>query len=145
MEDRHAACAAFAQVCQAEVGLSRVGLYCHARHGHLLPAHPVPMADSKLLGVILIVLGALLLLGYFHIPYLEWVVGVGLLVVGLLLLTGRMPGGTILGVVGIVLGILVLLGRLDSFVDAAGDVWRIVTTVVAVLLIVFGAMKVMGR
>ncbi len=103
------------------------------------------MADNKLLGIVLVVLGALLLLNWIRIPFLTEVVGVGLIVLGILMLVGTVGGGSILGIVAIVLGALVLIGRIPGFVDAVGDLWRIITVVVGVLLIVFGAMKIMGK
>lgn len=103
------------------------------------------MANNKVLGIVLIVLGALLLLNWIRIPFLTEVVGIGLIVLGVLMLMGRMGGSSILGIVAIVLGALVLIGRIPGFVDAVGDLWRIITLVIGVLLIVFGALKMMGK
>lgn len=124
---------------------ARSAIEARGRGGHQGKAVCAIMADNKVLGIILIVLGALLLLGWLSIPYLSTIVGVGLVVLGILMLMGRMPGGTILAVVAIVLGVLLLLDRIPAFEEATKDLWRIITTVVAVLLIVFGAMKVMGK
>ncbi len=103
------------------------------------------MDNNKILGIVLIVLGALLVLNWIRIPFLTEVVGIGLIVLGILMLMGRFGGGTILGIVAIVLGALVLVGRIPGFVDVVGDIWRILTLVVGILLIVFGALKVLGK
>jgi hypothetical protein len=101
----------------------------------------VPISN-KIVGVLLILLGVALLLGWLHLPFLVETLGIVLIVLGALML---FQGSTLLGIVVIVVGALVLAGRLPGLVDLLGGNWAIVNTVLAVLLIVLGALKVAGR
>ncbi|MHB8632885.1 MAG: hypothetical protein ACYDBQ_02795 [Thermoplasmatota archaeon] len=103
------------------------------------------MASSKLLGIILIVLGALLLLGWLHVAHLMTILGVVLLVVGLLVLLGHLHGARWLGILCVILGILVLFPDLPvvgNLVDAVGT---LLTTIIGVVLIVVGALKLANK
>lgn len=104
------------------------------------------MATDKnlVLGIVLIVLGVLLLLG--KIPYLVLLAAIALIVMGVLILVGRMAGGTLIGAVAVALGVLLLAADrvpvVREIVDAA---WNILILVLGIALIVFGILKVAGR
>lgn len=96
---------------------------------------------NLILGIVLIVIGVLVLSGNLGLGWLIWVAGVGLLVVGILVLLKKMPGGPIVGVAAIVLGALIvlptnLLGQLAS---------DIIQLAIGVVLLVYGILKLTGR
>lgn len=107
------------------------------------------MARSKLstmdlvVGIALLVLGILVLIGRIGIPYFSLILGIIVLVVGILMLFGRLSGAKWLGVLLTVLGVILL------FTDYLGGVVRVLETIsevlIGVVLIVLGALKLMGR
>ena len=102
-------------------------------------------SSNQVLGWILIALGALLLLGWLHIPFFTEILGIVLIIVGILILAKTLHGPTWLAILVIVLGALILLRDvpwLDAIGRALGDVF---TTIVAVLCIVIGVLKVAGK
>ncbi len=96
------------------------------------------MLSNRILGILLIALGAALLLGWLHPPVLIETLGIALIVLGILML---MNGSTVVGIVVLVVGVLVLAGRLPGLADVLGSNWAIVNTVLAIVLIVFGVMR----
>jgi hypothetical protein len=101
------------------------------------------MENNKILGIVLIVLGALLLLGWLHIPYLGLILGVLLLVVGIMTLMGKFSGANWMAWVLIVLGAIAVLANLGlNFLDSIAN---ILVTIVAIILIVFGVLKLVGK
>jgi hypothetical protein len=98
---------------------------------------------NQVIGAILIVLGALLLLGWLDIPFLGTIVGIALIVLGLLAVVGAgpMPKNGLLGIILVALGVVVLIPTLG----VGGAVAGLLETVVAIVLIVVGILKVMGR
>jgi hypothetical protein len=109
-----------------------------------LPECPA-MGPSKLVGILLIALGALLLLGWLHVPYLTTLLGIVLIVVGVMVLAGSLHGARWLGIVALVLGILLLFPGVPAFSRALGFIGDLLTTVIAVVLIVMGVLKLVGR
>lgn len=95
------------------------------------------------LGIVLIVLGALFLLGRVGIPYLETVLAVAAIIVGVLILMGKMRGAQWMGIALVVIGILVLATDLLDFLT--GTIADVIHIVLGVLLVLFGVLKVMGR
>jgi hypothetical protein len=100
-------------------------------------------STNQVMGAILIALGALLLLGWLDIPFLGTVVGIALIVLGLLAVAGAgpMPKNAVLGIVLVALGVVVLI----PWLGVGGAVAGLLETVVAIVLIVVGVLKVMGR
>jgi hypothetical protein len=101
------------------------------------------MSNNQIVGLVLVVLGALLLLGWLHIPFLGTIIGVILVVLGVLALVGSGPmrKNAVLGVVLVVLGVLILVPGLGIGYALAS----LVQTVVAILLIVVGILKLMDK
>jgi hypothetical protein len=101
--------------------------------------------NNKLIGIILLAVGVLLLLGWLDIPFLTEIVAIAMIVIGILILVGKFSGPAWLGVLLIVLGILVFLKGLP-FLDAIGrTVAGLIDTIVAVILIVLGILKLVGK
>lgn len=96
-----------------------------------------------ILGIVLIVIGALMLLGKLGIPFLEEILGIAALVVGILILIGRVGGATWMGVALVVVGVLILATRFLDFIT--GTVADIINIVLGIILVVFGILKVMGK
>lgn len=100
--------------------------------------------QSMILGIVLIVLGALLLLNKIGLGSLVPFIGIVLIVVGILMLLGKIGGGTVLGIVVLVLGIL-LQGRWIGVPGIASDVIATANLVIGIVLIVLGVLKLAGR
>ncbi|HLE47169.1 MAG TPA: hypothetical protein VI818_02640, partial [Candidatus Thermoplasmatota archaeon] len=70
------------------------------------------VAGNKLdliLGIIMIVLGVLIVTGNLYLGPIVMVAAIALIVVGVLMLIHKLPGGTILAILAIVLGVLLLI------------------------------------
>lgn len=106
----------------------------------------VPTPDTKTLaiGISLIVLGALMLLGRFGVGDILPFLGIVLIVAGILLLIKVVPGGLLVGVVLLVLGLLLQFNWVD-LPKGFGQVLDLVNLVAGIILIVLGALKLMGR
>lgn len=100
--------------------------------------------NDQIVGIILIVLGALMLFGGLS-DVLLMVVAIALIVVGILILMRRLKGPAWLGVTCLVIGILALLPNYGPVEKAVEGVLGIVVVVVAVILIVIGIMKLIQR
>lgn len=100
-------------------------------------------SNNQIVGIVFIVLGALLLLGWLHIPFLPTIIGILLVVLGILALMGTslMRKNVVLGIVLVVLGVLILVPGLGIGYALAS----LVQTIVAVALIVVGVLKLMGK
>lgn len=100
--------------------------------------------NDTILGIVLIVLGALILLGFLDIPFLTEIAAIIAIVVGVLMLMGKFRGATWIAVTLIILGILLLasnpLGRVLS-----GIVGTILDILIGVVLLILGILKLMGR
>jgi uncharacterized membrane protein HdeD (DUF308 family) len=103
---------------------------------------------NLVLGIALIVVGALLLIGQFSLGELLPFMGIVLLVAGILMLLGTIPGGKLIGIVLTVLGILLLANFID-FPDAISDAMRavmgIINLVAGIILVILGIMKLAGK
>lgn len=99
--------------------------------------------NDTVIGIVLLVLGLLLLLGWLDIPFLSTIIGVVLVVLGILALVGSgpMPKNPLLGVVLVVLGVLVLVPMLGI----GGALASLIETIVAIVLIVAGILKLVGK
>jgi uncharacterized membrane protein HdeD (DUF308 family) len=102
-----------------------------------------PLADrmNLILGVVLIVLGILVLTGNIYLGPIVTVAGILLIVVGVLMLINRLPGGTVLAVVAIVLGALLLIP--NNVMPEVGA--RVLQLTIGVILLVYGILKVAGK
>lgn len=99
--------------------------------------------NDTLLGIVFLVLGVLILLGFLPIPFLTEIVAVAAIVVGVLTLMGTFRAATWVAVVLIVLGILLLLSNpigalLSNVVGTVLDV------LIGLALIVLGILKLAG-
>ncbi len=103
------------------------------------------MKNDQILGIVLVALGALLLLGWLHIPYLVTVLGLILLIVGIMILMGKMRAASWIGVTCVVLGLLLILPTFDPVKKLVGDLLDLAVTIVAVILIILGVMKLMAK
>jgi len=102
------------------------------------------VSNNQILGIVLVILGIVLLVDHGVVPLLGTIIGVVLLVVGILMLMGNLRGATWIAVTCIVLGILILLPGLGVRALAT-DIMQVVVIVVAVLLIIIGALKIMQK
>ena len=102
-------------------------------------------SNNQIVGWLLIILGALLLLGWLDIPYLTEIIAIALIIVGILILIKSIGGPTWLAIVLIVLGAVVLLKGLPFMSDIGHTLGAVIDTIVAVLCIVVGALKVMNK
>src|SRR5687767_5855196 len=101
------------------------------------------MEGNKILGIVLIAIGALLLLGWLKIPFLVLILGILLLVVGIMILMGKLAGASWLAWVCIVLGIIMILADQGLDLDIFKDIANLIVTIGAVILIVIGVMKLL--
>jgi hypothetical protein len=98
--------------------------------------------NNQILGIVLVVLGAILLLDRGSIAFVTPLLGVILLVVGILMLMGTLHGASWIAVSCIVLGILLILPGIPAVKALVDSVLMVGIIVVAVLLIIFGALKI---
>ena len=101
------------------------------------------LSTNQVVGILLIVLGAVLLLGWLNIPFLGTIVGIILLVLGIMALMGAGPmsKNAVLGVVLVVLGVLCLI----PWLGIGSSIGALLETIVAIVLIVVGILKVAGK
>jgi hypothetical protein len=90
------------------------------------------------LGIILILLGALMLVGAFTVPWLAEAVGVALVVVGTFLLVKRRL--TVPAVSANTLGVVLLIA--DTFEDLGQTVDQVVGVVVGTLTLMLGVLVI---
>jgi hypothetical protein len=95
---------------------------------------------STVIGVLLIVLGLLLVLGKLGIGGLLPFAGIVLIILGILILIGTFPGGTLVGIACLVIGVLLAAGFLPLPKEIAQSLW-IVNIVLGIILIVFGVQR----
>lgn len=94
---------------------------------------------NLVLGIVLVVLGILVLTGNF--PFLSAIIylaGIALIVVGILMLLKKMAGGTVLGVAAIVAGALLVIPA--QFLGG-GVIANVLHITIGVVLLVFGILK----
>lgn len=89
---------------------------------------------DTIIGIGLIVLGALVLLGEFTVGFLLPILGIVLIVLGALMLLNVVSGSTLVGVLTLVLGLLIYVGRLG----VPGLIERSINLIVGVLLVILG-------
>ena len=101
------------------------------------------VSNSQIVGIVLLVLGLLLLLGWIGIPFLGTIIGIVLIVVGIMALVGAGPmaKNTVLGVVLVVLGVLLLVPQL-GLGHAIGS---LLETIIAIVLIIVGVLKIANK
>ncbi len=92
------------------------------------------------IGVILIVVGAASLFGWLNIGFIVTLAAIAAIVVGVLVLMGKFSGSSLMGIVLLGAGILLLVPNVVG--DALGNV---LSTVAAVVLVVLGVLKLMGK
>lgn len=96
------------------------------------------MADiDTIIGIVMIILGALVLVGELGVGFLLPILGVALIVLGVLMLLGVVGGGTLMGVLTLVLGLLLYL----DYVPVPSVVTRSINLIVGVVLIVLGIIQ----
>ncbi len=93
-------------------------------------------------GIVLVVVGALGLLGQIGLGWIVTVAAVAAVVVGILMLLGKMQGRTTFAIVLLVLGLLLLFPDVLGIGKTLGGIIEIVA---AVLLLVLGVLKLMGK
>lgn len=103
------------------------------------------LSNQQILGIVFVVLGAILLFNFWSIPFLSEAIGICLIVVGILILMGKMAGAQWVAVTVIVVGLLFLVRSVEFVHKIVGAIESILTTVIAVLLIVFGVLKIMRK
>jgi hypothetical protein len=101
------------------------------------------METNKILGIILVVVGALLLLGWLDIPYLGLIVGIIVVAAGIMILMGKLSGAPWMAWTLIVLGAIAVLAGLGLKIFA--DIANILLTLVAIVLIIVGVLKIVGK
>jgi hypothetical protein len=101
------------------------------------------MSSNQIVGIVLLVLGLLLLLGWIGIPFLGTIIGIVLVVVGVMALIGAGPmkKNVVLGVVLLVLGVLVLV----PWLGIGAGLGHLLETIVAIALVVVGILKIMDK
>ncbi|PSG98308.1 hypothetical protein BRD56_00745 [Thermoplasmatales archaeon SW_10_69_26] len=92
---------------------------------------------DTIIGLAMIVLGALVFLGEFSVSWLLPVAGVVLVVMGVLMLLGVLAGSTLMGISILVIGLL-LYGDVVGIPNA---ITQILNTVVGIVLIVLGILQ----
>lgn len=92
------------------------------------------------MGIVATILGLLILLGEFTVAWLVPVLGIALVVIGVLMLTDVIGGGTPLGVIALVGGVLLMIPLFDVPMWLA----RGIDVIVGVLLIIFGVVTIAG-
>lgn len=102
------------------------------------------LTNDQVVGIILIVLGALLFLGFLGTVLLA-LVAVGLIVVGILILMRNLRGPAWLGATCLVIGALLVLPTWGPVQDVVKGFIGILITVAAIILIVLGVMKLIQR
>lgn len=95
---------------------------------------------DMVIGIGLIVIGALLCLGKLGVGGLLPFAGIVLLVLGIVMLLGVVAGSTLLAIVCIVVGVLLMAGFL-SLPKAIGDIMWIVNIVLGIILIILGVQR----
>lgn len=96
--------------------------------------------NNTILGIVLIALGALILLGFLDIPFLTEILAVAAIVVGILILMGKMAGSSTLAVIVIILGALLLFSNpIGSAISQV--VGTILDIIIGVALIILGILR----
>lgn len=98
------------------------------------------LTSNQVTGIVLIVLGALALAGWFS-SLVVLAAGVILLVYGILVMMRKAHSSQLVGIVCIVAGALLILG----YFPFVGSLVHLLTTVVGIVLIVVGILKLMGK
>lgn len=101
------------------------------------------LSTNQIVGILLIVLGVILLLGWLNIPFLGTIVGIVLIVLGVMALMGAGPmsKNLVLGIVLLILGVLCLI----PWLGIGSGIGALLETIVAIVLIVVGILKVAGK
>src|SRR5687768_17524930 len=95
-----------------------------------------------IVGIGLIVVGALLCLGELGIGFILPYLGIVLIVVGVLIILGALPSSKLIGIVSLVVGIMLVAGFLDLPKEIVEYMW-VVNLVAGIVLIVLGIQKVL--
>ncbi len=100
--------------------------------------------DSMVLGVVLIVLGVLVLTGPLKVPFVGLITGVLLILAGVLIVLGKLEGHIVLAIVLLLLGVLLVVPNAVGK-ELTGVLDTVVNLVVGVGLLVYGILKVSGK
>jgi hypothetical protein len=95
---------------------------------------------DTLVGVVLLVLGGLALFGWLNFDWVVTVAAVAAIIVGILILTNTIKGTQVMGLVLLAVGILLIV---PNFLKEI--VGSVVSTVLAVLLVLLGILKLMHK
>ncbi len=93
-------------------------------------------------GIVLVIVGALGLLGQIGLGWIVTVAAVAAVVVGILMLLGKMQGRTMGAIVLLALGILLLF---PDILNIGATLGGIIEVVAAVALVILGVLKLMGK
>lgn len=96
-----------------------------------------------IVGVLLLVLGILVLIGALGIPYFTLILGIAAIVFGVLMLIGRVRGGNVGGIILLAVGIILVATNWLREVTAVIE--TVANIVVGVVLVLMGALKLMGK
>jgi hypothetical protein len=107
------------------------------RWTHVGARHVEGVDLDTIIGLAMIVLGALVFLGEFSVSWLLPVAGIVLVVMGVLMLLGVLAGGALTGISVLVIGLL-LNGGLVGIPNA---VTQILNPLVGIVLIVLGILQ----
>lgn len=99
------------------------------------------LTNDQVLGIILIVLGVIVLAGWLS-GVLVTLAAVALIVVGILILLGKMRGSQAVGIVCLVVGVVLLLPWIPFVSAILGALERLLFVVIGVILLVYGILKV---
>lgn len=92
---------------------------------------------DTVIGIALILLGALTFLGEFGVGWILPIAGVVLILMGVLMLLGVLAGGTLTGLTLLVIGLLLNAG----VVGIPNAITQVLSTVVGIVLIVLGVLQ----
>jgi hypothetical protein len=103
-----------------------------------------PNPANLVIGILLVVFGALLVLNRIGLgPFLPYA-GIVLVILGALMLARVVAGGTLVAIVSIVAGALLMSG-FWSLPRPVGDWLWVVNMVLGIILLVFGIQRLIGR
>ncbi len=97
-------------------------------------------SKDQAIGIVLVVVGALALLGWLNLGWIVTVAAVVAVVVGIMILAGSFDGSQLMGIILLAVGILLLV---PNFVGAA--LGNALSTIAAVVLLALGVLRLLGK
>lgn len=97
------------------------------------------MDNDKIIGIVLLVLGILFTIGTIDVPFLGELVALAALVIGILMLMGKMDGATWLAITLVVVGAVMLATPWLAFLE--GLIAGLLNLAIGIVLIVLGVMR----